>query len=525
MKIHAAIFVTVAFAQDAEVGSRACAGCHAEIFAQYRQTGMARSAGPAGAAGFQESFEHAEFADPASGADFRISPTYRFSFSRAGFEGQRLLSWFVGSGKVGRSYLFGAEGLLFQAPVSYYSDTRKWDVSPGYQRKRTVELTRGVETACLQCHTSRMQTLAGAPNRFAALPFLEGGVSCERCHGAGRAHSATMSAKVRTGGAGIVNPAKLTASRRDSVCAQCHLTGAARVARAENTRYRPGDLLSDSLAVFVWTGTNAGIADATSHYEKLGQSKCKQASGDKLWCGTCHDPHESWPVGARAERFRQACLACHATKPCTGDAGPDCAGCHMPNRQTRSVDHLAYTDHSIARRPGSSPATSTEGRLLTSFWNLPVSERDLALGYAVVAPNEPAIRPRALDLLERSAAASPNDIPILSQLAQFYDRLGREDDALALCERLLKLEPTHTAAAVNLGIYRMRRGRPAEAIKLWEAALQRQPGLIGARMNLAVAYYRGGDVPAAESALLKALEYEPDFDSARRMLAELQSAK
>ena len=192
----------------------------------------------------------------------------------------------------------------------------------------------------------------------------------------------------------------------------------------------------------------------------------------------------------------------------------------MPNRQTRSVDHLAYTDHSIARRPGAAPASGSERRLI-SFRHAPTSERDLALGYAVVAPTEPAIRPRALELLERAAAASPNDIPILAQLAQFYDRLGREDDALALCERLLKLDPTHTAAAVNLGIYRMKRGRSAEAIKLWESALQRQPGLTGARMNLAVAYYRAGNAAAAEAALRKALEYEPDLEAARRMLAEL----
>ena len=421
---------------------------------------------------------------------------------------------------MGRSYLFGADGFLFQAPVSYYSEAQKWDVSPGYQRKRTVELTRGVETACLQCHTSRMQTVTGAQNRFAALPFLEGGVSCERCHGGGRAHVLKMGARVRTGGSGMVNPAKLDAARRDSVCAQCHLTGAARVARAGNARYRAGDLLSDSVAVFVWAGASGGVADATSHYEKLEQSKCKQASGDKLWCATCHDPHVTVAAAQRGEHYRQACLSCHATKPCTGDAGPDCAGCHMPNRQTRSVDHLAYTDHSIARRPGAAPASGSERRLI-SFRHAPTSERDLALGYAVVAPTEPAIRPRALELLERAAAASPNDIPILAQLAQFYDRLGREDDALALCERLLKLDPTHTAAAVNLGIYRMKRGRSAEAIKLWESALQRQPGLTGARMNLAVAYYRAGNAAAAEAALRKALEYEPDLEAARRMLAEL----
>ena len=41
----------------------------------------------------------------------------------------------------------------------------------------------------------------------------------------------------------MVNPAKLTAERRDSVCMQCHLEGEARIARAGRSQddYRPGE--------------------------------------------------------------------------------------------------------------------------------------------------------------------------------------------------------------------------------------------------------------------------------------------
>jgi len=516
VRIHS-IFWLAALAYGQETGSRACARCHAEIYAKYQATGMARSAGGVGSGAFRESFAQAAFTDAASGANYQVSSNYELTFSRLEAEGRRVLSWFVGSGKVGRSYLFsGGDGGLFQAPVSYYSETQKWDVSPGYQRKRTVELTRAVETACLQCHTSRMQSLA--TNRFAAAPFLEGGVSCERCHGPGQAHIAAKGAKTA-----IVNPAKLDAERRDSVCAQCHLTGAARVARANGKRYQPGDLLSDSLAITVWSGAVNGEANATSHYEKLAQSKCKQVSGTKLWCATCHNPHETVTASQQADHYRQACLSCHATKPCTGDAGPDCAGCHMPNRQTRSVDHLAYTDHSIARRPGTSNSPVSSARVLESFWKSPLSSRDLALSYATVAPTEPSVRPQALDLLEQASAAAPNDVPILVQLAQFYDRMGREEQALALCERIVKLDPSQTGTSVNLGIYRMKRGQATEAIALWEAALRRNPALTGARMNLAVAHYRAGNKAAAEANLVKALQYEPDLDAARRMLAELRS--
>jgi hypothetical protein len=86
----------------------------------------------------------------------------------------------------------------------------------------------------------------------------------------------------------IVNPVKLDAARRDSICAQCHLTGAARIPRvqARDDTYRPGALLSDYFAYFVWTGAGSSITGANSHFEKLRQSSCKRESGDRLALAT-----------------------------------------------------------------------------------------------------------------------------------------------------------------------------------------------------------------------------------------------
>ncbi|MGH9657059.1 MAG: multiheme c-type cytochrome, partial [Bryobacteraceae bacterium] len=328
-------------ASNPEIGSRSCAGCHAEIYRKYSATGMARTSGVIGTGSFRESFERAEFSDPASGAQYRLESGpngYRLAFARraAGVEGQRMLEWYIGSGGLGRSYLFSMEGFLFQSPVSYYSTAAKWDLSPGYGRKRTIDLTRAVETACLQCHASRLQPIAGTQNRFAAPPFLEGGVSCERCHGPGTNHVAKMSRGAATGPREIVNPSKLDPRRRDSVCAQCHLTGVARVARSRPAArsYRPGDALSDSLAVFVWSDAGSAELTATSHYERLHQSACKKRSGDRMWCGSCHDPHDRPAPANRAEHYRNRCQACHQESACTEipatrrTAGDDCAGCH-----------------------------------------------------------------------------------------------------------------------------------------------------------------------------------------------------
>src|SRR5207244_10775813 len=125
------------------------------------------------------------FLDAASGARYRVSADlagYRMEFSRAesAVEGKRLLEWFVGSGRVARSYLFSQDGFLFQAPVSYYAVPGKWDISPGYQQHRFVHLTRAVGAGCLVCHASRLQPISGTQNGFNAPPFLEGGIGCER---------------------------------------------------------------------------------------------------------------------------------------------------------------------------------------------------------------------------------------------------------------------------------------------------------------------------------------------------------
>jgi tetratricopeptide (TPR) repeat protein len=494
---------------------------------------MANSSGRVGSGAFRESLENASFSDLASGATYAVekgSQGYRLRFARPAVDlaGERTLQWFVGSGNVGRSYLFSIGSLLFQAPVSYYSSAAKWDVSPGYQR-RSVDLTRQVETACLQCHASRMQPLPGTQNQFRDPPFLEGGISCERCHGFGKTHIARMTARPRPAATAIVNPAKLDAAMRDSVCAQCHLTGAARVARASRVPYQPGNVLSDSVAVFVWSGGSTTHTSATSHYEKLAQSACKKASGDRLWCGSCHDPHNQPREADRAALYRSRCAACHEQSACKASPdlrnsnGDDCASCHMPKAQSRTVDHVAFTDHSIPRNREAAAQPGSQVPELVPFAGTTASDRDLALAYAVIAPGEPAVRQRAFALLQKAEAQNPKDLAIVSQLAHFYDRMGNEEKAMELTERIVAADPSNTAAAVNLGTYLVKRGRAREAIDVWRKALARNPALTGARLNLAVALYRAGDLAAAAASVEQAMEYDPDNEVARKLRAEIRS--
>ena len=260
-------FLLLLAAPARAVPSAACAPCHREIYLRYRRTPMALTSGaPSGEDLARSAFTHA-----ASGFRYRVSRdaaglSVEFAKAAGGPRGSAALAWFVGSGATARSFLLADDGYLYEAPVAWYRAAGKWDLAPGYDRYAYPFLTRPVLPACLHCHATGVSPVAGTHNRYAAPPFAEPGIGCERCHGPGERHAASAKA------ADIVNPARLAADRRDSVCAQCHLSGDVRLMRPGATwrTYRPGDRLADSVAVFVRAGGAAGIT-VTSHVEKLAQ--------------------------------------------------------------------------------------------------------------------------------------------------------------------------------------------------------------------------------------------------------------
>jgi Tetratricopeptide repeat/Cytochrome c554 and c-prime len=532
---------------DYYVGSSACAACHLSIYKSYSTTPMALSSGKVGTGAFQESFAASQFFHSRSGVRYRVfkeQNNYYFEFTREASQtssreirGQRRLDYFIGSGAMGRSYLFALDRFLFQAPVAYYAMLGQWNLSPGYEQSEQINLTRPIETGCLECHASRLQPVAGTQNRFGEIPFLEGGIGCERCHGPGRQHLTKMSSGQMGGSREIVNPAKLEPLRRDSVCAQCHLTGEARIAKAGRSllTFRPGELLSDHVVSFVWSSRNERGIKVTSHFEKLWQSTCKKASGERLSCVSCHNPHTVPAEIERKEYFRQKCLACHQNSDCKlrielrVKKGDDCVACHMPKSQALDVDHAVFTDHSIPRLTDGEPQRKPETteRSLIPFGGSAAEARDLGLAYAEAAVQEQneAYYTRAFELLKKAEAERPGDARVLEQLAYLYDRLNDENKAMALYERAVRANPAQLVAAVNLGSLLARRGRFQEAIRLWEDALSRNPGLETARVYLAMAYLQSGNPTAAEAALLKALEYSPDSQPARKFLLELRQKK
>ena len=512
--------------QDAYVGNEACGRCHSAIYETYRRTAMARASGPA-----VEGLAPAEFAHRLSGVHYRIyseGGNAWLSFERPGdsmVRGKRKLVYYIGSGRRGKSFLFETDGFLFEAPVNWYTDAQMWDLTPGYQAAREIPLSLPAYPDCLHCHVSGVQTPAkGTDNRYPKPAFTHNGVVCERCHGPGAAH---------INGGTIVNPAKLTAARRDDICMQCHLEGKAAIERPGRHLYefQPGDSLGDYVRYFVLVGLKGQGLGAVSQVEAFSQSRCKQRSGNAMSCTSCHDPHMSPEPENRVAYYRGKCLACHGVAFGSKHYGsrPDCTGCHMPSLHSADVAHTQVTEHRILRRPLKSPqllqetATSVSAPRLVPFPPSQDAEpRDLALAWvSLVGRGMSEGETQERELLLTSVKQSPDDPALLSALGYLEQKRGAIDEARRLYRRALALDPYSVGPATNLGVIEAQAGHTQEAVELWQDAYKRAPDRSTIGMNLARMYCRAGNTDEARAYVMRVLRFSPDLDVAKTMLREL----
>jgi hypothetical protein len=506
-------------ASPTAVGNEACAPCHRAIYETYSQTAMARTSGPALPNLIEGSFHHAP-----SGVSYRV---YRqgdralLSYDRAQrpeLHGTQELEYFVGSNTRGRTFLFEIDGFLYQSPINYYAHSRLWDMSPGYGQLRQMELNHPVDATCLFCHSSRVQPrVKGTVNRFSAEPFLQPGVGCERCHGPGSEHVSRRSA--------LVNPATLTADRRDDICRQCHLEGIARIATAGHAEddYRPGDTLGDVLAIFVRRDAASRGLGAVSQFEALAQSACKRHSDGALTCTTCHDPHVQPTGAAKADYYRSKCLGCHA--PIADRHHPeqrDCTACHMPRLESVDIGHTMVTDHRIVRRePHESSPRPTVGALI-EFGKASPDPRDLGLAYGEEALRGNAFATQeALQLLERALHRHEEDAEVLTRLGYLYQMRGDLARAQRMYELALSKDPDRGVVAANLGVLYLRSGRPAAALALWQNAFDKNPQLTELGLNLGKELCNAGDATGARQVVERAVTHNPDALEARQLLGAL----
>ena len=330
----------------------------------------------------------------------------------------------------------------------------------------------------------------------------------------------------------MVNPAKLAPERRDSVCAQCHLLSEVRILNPGKDLYnfRPGELLSDYASHFVYANNGNQGLRTISHVEEIAQSTCKQQSGDKMGCISCHDPHYFPPSEVRVSYFREKCLACHQPQATAWQKQHfqqlDCGSCHMQKTSRADVGHAAATDHRILRRPLKQTIEPGPGESLIGFGNKE-SPRELGLAYAELAlrTNNTHHKAEAFRLLNEALPQYPTDIEVLVRLAFLYQERREFERARVLYETALRLNPHQSVAAVNLGAIYVRVNQVERAIKLWGAAFDYDPSSRPAGINLAKVLCSEGDQKQARLILRKLLRTNPDVRVAKQLLRDMDSAR
>jgi hypothetical protein len=349
------------------VGSRACSECHPGEYASHSRTGHAQTLQRAGISHIARRLHGREADDP----EIR-GVRWRFRFENGKLialrqEAQQdkgfVLDYALGSGQHAVTFVTLRASDIgpptgLEHRLSYFTSDDKLDLTPGHSMKSGKPglmsfgfvLLPAVLRDCLECHG----TPTAPPWKGGLAPeTLLPNVTCERCHGPGRAHieAARKGSIDRTAISMPFGPGGWTAESQLALCGGCH----------RRTEMVPAEKIrrdNPALARFPSVG--------------LVQSECYRRSAGALTCTTCHDPH------SRAARDRttydSACRSCHsvssevprgmvtanAARACPIEPQGRCVACHMPRRD--AGQGLLFSDHWIRSPSGASsswPAPST----------------------------------------------------------------------------------------------------------------------------------------------------------------------
>lgn len=229
-------------------------------------------------------------------------------------------------------------------------------------------------------------------------------------------------------------------------------------------------------------------------------------------------------------------------------------------------------DALLAKRPDSAHLHGLRGRAALVQGRNDEAEKDFARAIELVPDDGAALSglallerqrgdvPKAIEIMKKAAASSPNSPEYGYMAARMTLDQGDRDGARKMFESVLRDHPGQVGAANDLafllaeaatdlplaqryaeravrlqpspetldtlGYVKLRQGAAEEAVGLFERALARQPEYATARYHLALALIEKGEPVAARQALEEALARPfPEQQEARKVLARIDSGE
>ena len=309
--------------------------------------------------------------------------------------------------------------------------------------------------------------------------------------------------------------------------------------------FRPGSALDDTLTILMVPPKRESPPqqDLLEHYYSMTLSKCYRASGKKLGCISCHDPHVEPDRQEAPAYFRRKCLACHNEKSCTlplevrehQQPSDDCAGCHMQKRDVREISHSSITNHRILVRPDepfpdiafqqTTPALPDLIHLnpAPGKESAPVSAIVLLQAYGELAEQHPEYASRYLAVLSQLERSAPDDPLVLGALGNRDLQGGKYEDAVVRLQMALKDGPPKTILYTDLADALIKLGRGTEALAALEEAADFDPFNAALRKRLIVELIQEKKYLNAKTQMQEYVRRFPADTFMRGLLARVQS--